>query len=111
MRFGAEDTPEVDAQRQDIPFRFPRATQGSTGIYGASPEIACVAGTDRAGCVRHIANDEEHLESEGVGVTPSTFPAPRATPDRGRVGRVAGGGGRAEASASRDRRRAGCPAP
>src|ERR1017187_9193388 len=38
-------------------------------------------------------------------------PARGAAPDRGRIGRVAGGGGRAEAPASRDRRRVGCLAP
>lgn len=38
-------------------------------------------------------------------------PSGRATPDRGRVGRVASRGGRAETSASRDRRRVGRLAP
>lgn len=37
--------------------------------------------------------------------------AGRTTPDRGRVGRVASGGGRVEAPASRDRRRVGRLAP
>jgi hypothetical protein len=40
-----------------------------------------------------------------------TLPRSIATPDRGRAGRVAGGGGRAEAPASRDRRRTGHLAP
>ena len=71
------------------------------------------------GCVRDFAsaidpgrsNGVPHISHKDIEKIPFAAAACRAAPDRVRIGRVAGGSGRAEAPASRDRRRVGRLAP
>ena len=46
MRLGTEYTSEADAERQNVPLRFPTTAQGHTGIFGADPQISGATSSD-----------------------------------------------------------------